>query len=202
MNASVKKFLLLLMWPIGLVLATALYFSSNIRGYYRFKEICSIDAGLRVYVPLRRDVGWNASELDAPILLYFYEEIHFVRHSTDGHTFKDLVRTSDRSSTSDNGFRAIPLDSSKQPTYNYQTVLENVANETRMYKRGAIVTEVATGKVVATFQDYVYRIFEPDWGPAQGTSCSTFDKVNEANHVRDSRERFLNNAFINNIERQ
>ncbi len=190
------------LWPVGLVLAIALFFSSNIRGYYRFKEICLKNAGLHVYVPLMRDVGWVAREIDAPLLLHFYKEIPFVRHSTDGHTFKDLVRTSDRSSASDNGFRTISPDPSKQPIYSYQTVLENVANELRIYKRGAIVTEVASGKVVATFQDYIYRIFETNWGPAEGTSCSSFSSVNAANHARDSGEKFLQNAFVSNPEKQ
>jgi hypothetical protein len=188
-----SRFLLLIVLP---VLAIALFFSDNIRGYYRFKDICAKDAGLHVYVPLKRDVGWVAREIDAPSLLHFYEEVNFVRHSANDHTVKDLVRTPDRSSVSDNGFRTTPPDPSKQPTYSYQTVLETVASELRMYKRGAIVTEVASEKVVATFQDYVYTFFETNWGPAQGTSCSAFNSVNAANRARDSEERFLKNAFI------
>ena len=191
-----RRILKILVWPVGIALAIGLYFSDNIRGYYRFKEICAKEAGLRVYEPLQKGEGWQASgEIDAGYLLHYYDGISFVRYSDDKKNLQDLVRTTVKKDFSDDGFRPQPVDSSRQPRYVYYEEFKKFDGEVRMNSRISTVTNIQSGKTVVTYQDFTYRLFNPDWGSSGGTACSSFGREDLDKVPNDSKEIAIQSAF-------
>lgn len=196
MNTTIKRIIKILVWPVGIALVIGVYFSDNIRGYYRFKEICAKDAGLRVYEPLQKGEGWLASgEIDAGYLLHYYDEISFVRHLDDKKSLQDLVRTTVKKDFSDDGFLSQPVDSSRQPRYVYYEEFNKLDDEVRMNSRISRVTNIQSGKPAVTYQDFTYRLFNPDWGSSGGSACSSFNRDASDKGPNDSREIAIRSAF-------
>ncbi len=163
MNASVKKILLLLMWPTGLILLVALYFASNIRGYYRFKEICVRDGGVRVYQPLERDVGWTVGrgrmqDTGMPVV---FPEVAFARYRNeeDGQWY-DVYRVP-KVKVGDDGFAQQPADLSKPVVYEYRSRNQDLKDELRMSATSKEVIDLRNSKVAATYTTFGYSQFEP-----------------------------------------
>ena len=64
---------------VGIVVAIAAYFGDNIRGYYRFKELCETEGGLKVFRPLLKNVGWQASSYEDARSAAHFTQIAFAR---------------------------------------------------------------------------------------------------------------------------
>jgi hypothetical protein len=175
-------------WSLGVVALTGLYFSDNIRGHYRFKDICRKDAGLRVYEPLRK-------EATAGYLLHFYEGISYVRYPDRNGDFRDLIRTAEKKDSSDDGFRSQPIDSNKKPSYEYRTEVKTLVEEARMNRYLSTVTDSQSGKLAVIYQDFTYRLFNPDWGTGAGTACSLLGRDDSDKGPNRSQEIAIQKAF-------
>lgn len=197
MNTTAKSILKILLWPMGVALVLGLYFADNIRGYYRFKELCANEAGLKVYQPLERNVGWLADKNEAGYLLYFYSSILFVRYANGEQSLQDLIRTTEKRDSSDDGFRSQPVDTIKQPLYGFQKRIEVVTNESRITRYKTTVTNLQSGQPAVVYQDFVYRIFSPDWGAGQGTACSSLRRSDSGQRPNRVQETAIQQAFSN-----
>src|SRR5437868_10592772 len=72
-----KKFLIF----ISIIfLSIFAFFFSNIKGYYRFKQYCEAEGGLRVYEPLERNVGWAAKDKEHAAFTSVLDSVGFVRY--------------------------------------------------------------------------------------------------------------------------
>lgn len=73
-----KKFLII----ISIIfLSIFAFFFSNIKGYYRFKQYCEAEGGLRVYEPLEKNVGWLADDFENARLVALLDRGDFVRYT-------------------------------------------------------------------------------------------------------------------------
>lgn len=184
-------------WPIGIALAVGLVFTDNIRGYYRFKDICKNDSGLRIYDPLQKNQGWLAmGKADAAYLLHYYGEISYVRYFDSKESLQDLVRTDNKRDSSDDGFRAKPIESDRQPRYEYRDEFNRVPEEARMNRYTSTVKIIENGKLAVTYQDFTYRLFNPDWGGTGGTACSTLNRADINRGSNDSKEIAIHTGFM------
>lgn len=154
----------ILVWPAGIALAIGLYFSDNVRGYYRFKEICAKDAGLHVYQPLERNVGWMVSGgrmYDAGFMAEF-KEVAFVRyHNAEDGNWYDVYRAP-KLKVGDLGIAQQPADLSKPVVYEFKIVQKDLEDEVRM---GATIREfidLRNSSLVATYKVFSYGKFNPD----------------------------------------
>ncbi len=155
-----SRFFLLLVLP---VLAIALFFFSNIRGYYRFKEICARDGGVRVYQPLERNVGWTVGggrmqDTGMPVV---FPEVAFVRYRNekDGQWY-DVYRVP-KLKVGDDGFAQQTADLSKPVVYAYGWHQEDLKDELRMSTAVYEVIDLRTSKIAATYTTFGYSKFEP-----------------------------------------
>lgn len=57
----------------------AIYFSDNIKGYYKFKHLCETEAGSMVYGKLESNVGWEVETRGLRRVPVFFKEVAFVR---------------------------------------------------------------------------------------------------------------------------
>ncbi len=160
-------------WIAAALFLLGLYFAENINGYYHFKKICTEEAGLNIYQPLTRDAGWFSEKNEATYLLHFYPSIAFVRFTDEAQSLQDLVRTAEKNNSSDSGFRSRPADDFKQPLYKFQKSIEEIPGRNRTTRFKTTVTNLQSGQISVAYQEFTYRIFSPDWGVSQGTTCSS-----------------------------
>ncbi len=66
------------------------FFFSNVKGYYRFKQYCEAQGGLRIYEPLERDVGWLAEDNYDAKYLAKLDGVGFVRYKDDNGDDQDI----------------------------------------------------------------------------------------------------------------
>jgi hypothetical protein len=164
MNIAIKKILKKSIWIVSIVFTIGLYFSNNIWGYYRFKEICAKEAGLKVYQPLERNVGWlvrGGQMYDTGIPVNF-KDVAFVRYhdEKDGNWY-DVYRVP-KLKVGDPGYARQPADMSKPVVYEYRSIHKRLPEEIRM---GSWVTEfidLRTSQLVATYKVLSYSKFNPD----------------------------------------
>lgn len=164
MNPNLKKLLTILIWPIGLVLVITLFFASNIRGYYRFKEICARDSGVRVYQPLERNVGWTVGRgrMQDTGMPAIYPEVAFVRYRNekDGQWY-DVYRVP-KLKVGDDGLAQQPADMSKPVIYEYRWHHEVLKDELRMSATLNEVIDLRNSKIAATYTTFGYSKFDRD----------------------------------------
>lgn len=163
MNTKMKSVFKILVWPIGIALAIALFFADNIRGYYRFKEICARDAGLHVYQPLERNVGWTVSggRMDDTGFMVQFNEVAFVRYhdEKDGNWY-DVYRVP-KLKVGDGGYARQPVDVSKSPVYKYEVqLIHDLPGEIRMGATHSDITDLRTGTLAARYSEFGYSKFE------------------------------------------
>ena len=163
MNTTIKRIFKILIWPVGFALAIGLFFASNIRGYYRFKEICANEAGLHIYQPLERNVGWTVSEgrmVDTGFMVQF-NEVAFVRYhdEKDGNWY-DVYRAK-KLKVGDDGYARQPADLSKPVVYKYQTQLvHGMPNELRMGASYTDIFDLRIEKIVLRYSKFSYSKFD------------------------------------------
>lgn len=191
-----KIILKIFFWFAVTVFLLGFYFADNIKGYYLFKKACTEEAGLKIYQPLKRDVGWFSEKNETAYLLYFYPGIAFVRFTDEAQSLRDLVRTVEKNDSSDSGFRQRPVDESKQPLYKFQKTIEEIPKKNRITRFKTTVTDLQSGQISVAYQEFSYRIFSPDWGVNQSTTCSSFRHPDVSLQSTQSLEMALQQAFL------
>lgn len=163
-------------WFLSVALLISLYFSDNIRGYYRFKEICEKDAGLHIYQPLERNVGWTVSGgqiYDTGFVVQF-NEVAFVRYRNekDGNSY-DVFRAP-KLEVGDPAYAQQPADVSKAIVYKFDVQTIRLPNEVRIGAQHFDVVDLRSGKAAARYSRFSYSKFNPDntiLGAPSGESC-------------------------------
>lgn len=165
-------------------LLIGLYFFDNIRGYYRFKELCAEHKELNVYQKLESGVGWQANLKEyenfdsVNELLYFIPQIKFYRFND--YTKRQLYDASfigaSRVSWA-NDSRYISDEASKEmkdkknylydlvnvenkPVYQLENFSENLPNETRVSRGGYRVRDLRINKIVVSLEEIGYSTFD------------------------------------------
>jgi hypothetical protein len=167
-------------------LLIGLYFFDNIRGYYRFKELCAEHKEVVVYQKLEPNVGWQANLKEyenfdsVNELLYFMPHIKFYRFNdyTKRQLFDaSFIGTSRLSWV--NGSRYIPDEASKQikdkenylyslankeikAVYQLENFSEYLPNELRIGRGGYRIRDLRTNKVLVIIEDIGYGLFDQD----------------------------------------
>ena len=172
-----KRLLKLTAWPVGIALLIGLYFLDNIRGYYRFKEICEKEAGLHVYQPLDRNVGWSVTEgrIEATGFPVGFNEVAFVRYrkEKDGNLY-DVYRVP-KLKVGDPGYAEQLADGSKAVVYQYHVqLIHDLPNEIRMGANHYEITDLRTAQLAVRYSGFGYSKFNPDrtiLGAPSGEGC-------------------------------
>jgi hypothetical protein len=163
-NLQMKNTFKLLAWLIGISLAAGLFFADNIRGYYRFKEICARDAGLRVYQPLERNVGWTVSggRIEDTSMPIYMNEVAFVRYRNETDDMLYDVYRVQKLKVGDSGYAQQAADLNKPVVYEYRSSHRDLKDEVRL---GAWITEfidLRTSKIAATYSEISYGKFNTE----------------------------------------
>lgn len=171
-----NRFLKFAIWSLGVVFLLGLYFFDNIRGYFRFKEICANDAGLRVYQPLERNVGWTigAGGIANTAFIVQFVDVAFVRYKNEGDGNLYDVYKKARLKTDDLGYAQQASDASKSAIYQYSVETIDLPNETRTGAQHFYVVDLRTKKQAIRYSRFSYSKFNPGntiLGAGSGEFC-------------------------------
>lgn len=165
-----------LIWSISIALLIGLYFSENIRGYYRFKSLCEKEAGARTFESLQPGVGWMVAggRPEETEFLVAFEEIAFVRYRSekDGNLY-DVHRVP-KLKVGDSSYVIRPADLSKTVVYEYRVTQGRVKDEARLGISRAEVLNLQVSAVVYSYTKFGYSKFDPDrtfLGAPSGEAC-------------------------------
>lgn len=171
------------------VLAVLIFFFDNIKGYYRFKQLCDEHQELIVYKKLEPNVGWQVdtnksiSRDGIDSYLYFIPQIKFFRfqdrNERINHKIYDgrYVGTDRVPYEQFNHFVRSKLDDEREDPKNYEFLLanfdekvvyqlerfsEHVPNESRVSRSGYRLRDLRANRVVVVLESIGYSLFEQD----------------------------------------
>ena len=162
------------------------HFAGNIRAYFRFKELCGIEGGLKVVVPLRKNVGWLARLNDGGLMVASFKEVAFVRIPDANGRFFDYRYRSGRIEE-ESSYGKVPAIESNSAMYEVRWVDEPLLNEIRTNRSGYEVREISTKHLAARWYQIGFRTFnqlETLFEAPSGQACypwdGFFDSKNQA----------------------
>jgi hypothetical protein len=149
---------------LGLVFGVLIiWFWSNIQGYYRFKQYCAREGGLKVYGKVLPDQGWLAVGSDpynykAP---FYLGKVAFVRYQdATGARFDVYAKPNPWPKDPEYIFQ--PVDKGKPVLYILKYVHESVLNELRLGVNKSIVLSTKNNKEIISYTSVSYSHFDRD----------------------------------------
>lgn len=165
---------------VGIVVAIAAYFGDNIRGYYRFKELCETEGGLKVFRPLLKNVGWQASSYEDARSAAHFTQIAFARFTDakDGRSYD--LRYLGGHPADDSSYEKLAAKPDTPVVYAWNWVAETLPGEVRTSRSGLKVIDIATGKVQMQWLQIGYRTFDQDrtlLAAPSGNACHSWSGI-------------------------
>ena len=146
---------------IGIVVAIAAYFSDNIRGYYRFKELCETEGGLKVFHPMQKNVGWVAKKHWGHLSAAHMQNVAFARY-VDGDGSEYDIRYRSGPIGDDRSYDITPADKNRPAIYSLVSFSEDVPGASRTSRSGYEVREISSGQVMVRWSQIGYSTFDQD----------------------------------------
>lgn len=171
------------------VLAVLIFFFDNIKGYYRFKQLCDEHQELIVYKKLEPNVGWQVDinkRYHRDIVseyLYFIPQIKFFRFLEqderrnreiyDGRfigggrvpyeKFDHTVRSKlDDKRKDPKNYEFLVAEFKEKVVYQLERFSEEIPNETRSGRSGYRLRDLRSNEVVVILEGIGYSLFEQD----------------------------------------
>jgi hypothetical protein len=155
MRTLTKVAFFVLAVPVGILA----YFAPNIRGHYRFKEVCNAEGGLRVHQKLKRNVGWLVTGAD-PTWPLTLEHVAFTRGKNRFGKVTDYRYLGGHGPMWRNSEE--PADLATSVAYEVRWINEQVPNELRLHKYGYEIRDITTGGILARWYQFNYGTFDQD----------------------------------------
>ena len=171
MHKNIKTTLMILIVP---ALITVFFFD-NIRGYYRFKELCGQEKNKQVINKVEPFQGWvlndglPSSKWDAfriaslPYVKYVRyldykdKQIYDVKYFGDKEPAKNSIT---KNSSYEEFYDIKHADLNESPTYLWKKIIEDFPNELRTGRSGDQIVDLRTKKIVVNFTFIGYSLFE------------------------------------------
>jgi len=153
----------LLLWIGVLVTAAVIYNLDAIWGQWKFERLCKNEGGPRFYEPVEKNAGWQMEGHDtydyqAPFL---FEHVAFVRFE-DKKGKRSDVRTDGYIGAAERRYIFSDVDETKQVRYSLRYGSEVFATDDRFSKTELLITDLRSGKVVASYTKFGYEWTKPE----------------------------------------
>lgn len=150
-------------------LLISLYFFDNIRGYYRFKELCDIEKTKQIVGKVEPNQGWildykngeSASKWTA-FDIASLPHVKFVRFKQIRDNEMHDARYLGGHKDSKNSYEIKPVDLTQHPRYLWREIDENFPNELRTGRSGNQIIDLSTNKIVVSFTHIYFGTFDQD----------------------------------------
>lgn len=175
-------------------LLIVLYFFDNIKGYYRFKQYCEKEGGLKVYQPLEKNVGWLTKDYLYARTISSIDHVDFARYQDDEGVF-DLKYKGDKREVDSSYLKTLASDS-KTVIYRWDRVNRMVPNELRLARSGYEIFDINTNKLMVRYYYFNYSRFDRSKTILDApSSISCFNDRGENFDGVDQAFKKLNDAF-------
>lgn len=156
----IKKVVTMALVVAGLI---GFYFFDNIKGYYRFKAMCNKEGGLRVYTPLKKNVGWivqgdmiSFGIATDPAQLNF---VSFVRYKDGSNGRYYDVRYVAGNPGDDHSYDKKESNFGKPVIYSWRVVNEYLPGELRLSRSGYEIKEISSDRIAVRYYEFGYSKF-------------------------------------------
>ena len=161
MHKNIKTALMILIVP---ALITVFFFD-NIRGYYRFKELCNIEKTKQIVNKVEPNMGWVFNE-DVPSTTLFVfptaalPHVKFVRFKDyDNKQIYDARYLGGRIYSKES-FDVKLADLEQKPVYAWKQIQEEFPKELRTSRYGDQIIDLRTNKVIVNLTNIGYGLFD------------------------------------------
>ena len=159
--------------PIGIV---GIYFSDNIKGYFKFKHLCETEGGLKVYEKLERNVGWEVERKRNAYVPAYYENVAFVRFQDKSKKIDIKYKEGPREFRK--SFDFIDADLSLKTKYKY--IYEDKRLDDRLLVSRTVfkVIDIESASTALEFVSFGYSMFDRNktiLAAPSATRCFKFD---------------------------
>lgn len=154
-----KAFIYLLVLIGGITL----YNVDAIYGSWKFDKLCKTEGGPRLLGLVEPNKGWliepgNSADFDSP---FWIGQIDFVRYTNESGKRLD-VRLDGPRGLYDRKFIKSEVDESKPVKYAFSYELEVFKDDRRFKRRHYKVTDLETGRILATYTIFIYSWTTPE----------------------------------------
>lgn len=179
----------------AVLLLLGIVFFDNIKGYYRFKQYCENEGGLRIYQPLEKNVGWQAEDYDAAHMAAQLKWVSFVRYTDkkNGDTY-DLKYLGGYWQ-SKSSFKKAKSDQTAPVEYQWVNINSFLEGERNLFEFGYEVVDKKSGSVFARYYMYEYLLYVGPFDSRSIESC--FREGGESVDRLPAWRLKLNTAFKN-----
>ena len=161
MHKNIKSILMILIVPALI----AVFFFDNIRGYYRFKELCNIEKTKQIVNKVEPNMGWVFNE-DVPSTTLFVfptaalPHVKFVRFKDyDNKQIYDARYLGGRIYSKES-FDVKLADLAQKPVYAWKQIQEEFPKELRTSRYGDQIIDLRTNKVIVNLTNIGYGLFD------------------------------------------
>lgn len=140
-------------------LLIGLYFFDNIKGYYRFKQYCEAEGGLKVYEPIKKGVGLLAKDKDDAYSAALLKNIGFVRYKDEDGNFYD-IRYIGGHPQHDSSYKRKPSDLSIILNYEWRVINMKFMHESRLGKSGYEIFDLTKKIALVKYSIFYYSKFD------------------------------------------
>lgn len=164
--------------PVSLLIIFLGWWLSDLPiGYYEFKKICETEGGLRGYIKVTPNVGWEVSSLpDAKSTVSSYSTVPFVRFPISDSSWKD-VRYLGGNPWWSESYEIKIADEIVAPGYRLERNAENVTGAIRLRKEVTTLVDKATHETVFDSARFIYTWTTPEntlFGQSGTVTCPTY----------------------------
>lgn len=138
-----------------------LYFFDNIKGYWRFKQYCAKDSGLKIYQKAESDKGWLVDSRSAAREVAVLSGVKFARFKdikTDEYFDVEYISGSVNDNSS---FKIGPSDFNIPTEYKWAGFSQVIKGELRLGKYGSELFDNNNNKIMG-FYRFSYAKFNRD----------------------------------------
>ena len=149
-------------WLLGLTGLCALFFATNIYGYYRFQAICAKEGGLRVYAPIERGFVHEGDELSVGFAASFAGVLSARTQSKKTGEWVDEKLIAGVGGKPNARYEVFPADKLQVPRYKWAWTNRMIENELRLYRTAIEITDLQSGKLAVGYYRFSYHFFNPN----------------------------------------
>ena len=161
----------------------AVFFFDNIRGYYRFKELCNIEKTKQIVNKVEPNMGWVFNE-DVPSTTLFVfptaalPHVKFVRFKDyDNKQIYDARYLGGRIYSKES-FDVKLADLEQKPVYAWKQIQEEFPKELRTSRYGDQIIDLRTNKVIVNLTNIGYGLFDRNHAlldAPSGNTCEWYE---------------------------
>lgn len=172
-------------------------FFENIKGYYRFKQYCEREGGLKINEFLEGNVIWEAKNKYEAQVASLLKKISYVKFKDETNGKEYVLRYLGGDPQFDSSFELKEVDENIEAIYLWKSARAEVSGETRLRRFGYEIWDKNNVNIIVRYYGFSYSKFDRDSTLLDMPSyVYCYSDINTNKDISSWREA-LNTAFKN-----